>query len=141
MKQFKTFNEFVTEANLVISKDKMAILHKDGKVEIDGNEIEFTGEEVDKTANEMLTDAYHKALDEAKAYEADDNDGHTLEEYLKEMASLTAEKMYEMYESSCSEMREGMTMEMYERACNEMKESYTAKMDEMLEKTNHTMKV
>lgn len=139
MKQVKNFGEFINEANLVISKDQMAKLHNDGKVEVDGNEIKFADEVINKTANEMLTDAYHKALDEAKTYEADDNADHTLEEYLKEMASLTAEKMYEMYESSCNEMREGVTMEMYEKACNEMKESYAAKMDEMLHKVNESV--
>ena len=90
------------------------------------------GKYANKTMNEMLTDTYHKALEEAKAYEADDNKDHTLEEYLTEMASLTAEKMYEMYESSCNEMREGMTKEMYESSCNKMKEAYNSKMDEML---------
>lgn len=126
-------NKLEESSKIVISKADMAKLHKDGKIVIDDNEIQFIDEgKHNKTANQMLTDTYHQALEEAKAYEADDNKDHTIEEYLNEMASLTAEKMYEMYESSCNEMREELTQEMYESACNEMKESYANKMDKML---------
>lgn len=106
-------------------------LHEN-KPTIGDTEARFKSDHSNNKVNELLADAYDMALSEVKAYEGDDNSNHTIEGYMKELAALTAEKMYEMYESACNEMREGITAEMYESSCNEMKESYTNKMEEML---------
>lgn len=132
MKNLKLFEEFVNEKAITISASDMETLHKNGTVMIGDVELAFASGQNEKKVNELLADAYEMALSEVKAYEGDDNSTHTIESYMKEMAALTAEKMYEMYESACNEMREGLTAEMYESACNEMKESYAGKMDEMM---------
>lgn len=136
MKNLKLFEEFNgTLSNykkvITVSPSDMKNLHKNGSVMIGDVEIAFNLDQNKKKVNELLADAYDMALSEVKAYESDANRTHTIESYMKEMAALTAEKMYEMYESACNEMREGLTAEMYESACNEMKESYASKMDEM----------
>lgn len=122
----------VNEKAITISASDMDTLHKNGTVMVGDVELAFASGQNEKKVNELLADAYEMALSEVKAYEGDDNSTHTIESYMKEMAALTAEKMYEMYESACNEMREGLTAEMYESACNEMKESYAGKMDEMM---------
>lgn len=124
--------ESVNEKAITISASDMDTLHKNGTVMVGDVELAFASGQNEKKVNELLDDAYEMALAEVKTYEGDDNSTHTIESYMKEMAALTAEKMYEMYEGACNEMREGLTAEMYESACNEMKESYASKMDEML---------
>jgi len=97
-------------------------------------ESEEAEEEVAKAVSEMLKETYESACNEAMAYESDDYEEHTIESYMKEMASLNASMMMETYESACKEGKEGeMTREMYEAACESMKESYAKKMDEMKE--------
>lgn len=92
------------------------------------------GEDNSKSVAEMLKEVYEAAYNEAKAYEGDDYQEHTVESYMKEMAALNAGMMAEMYEASCNEVKEEeMTVEMYEAACNSMKEAYAKKMDEMME--------
>ncbi len=156
MKHIKLFGEFLNESSITDINEKVskiACLACDEvntrkaweknkgfcpscKVSSQGV-VESASNYSDKSVAEMLTDTYHKALDEAKAYEGDDNKDHTLENYVKEIASITAEKMYEMYESLCNEMRTDMTSEMYESLCNEMKKSYVSRMNEMLEEYKH----
>lgn len=91
-------------------------------------------EDNSKSVAEMLKEVYKAAHNEAKSYEGDDYQEHTVESYMKEMAALNAGMMAEMYEASCNEVKEEeMTVEMYEAACNSMKEAYGKKMDEMME--------
>ena len=85
-------------------------------------------------ASQLLKEVYETAYSEACAYEGDDYAEHTVESYIKEMSSLNAGMMAEMYESACSEVKEsGMTIETYEAACNEMKEAFCNRIDEMKE--------
>lgn len=92
------------------------------------------GEDNSKSVAEMLKEVYEAAHNEAKSYEGDDYQEHTVESYMKEMAALNAGMMAEMYEASCNEVKEEeMTVEVYEAACNSMKEAYAKKMDEMME--------
>lgn len=87
-----------------------------------------------KLVSEMLKEAYESACTEAEAYEGDDYPEHTVETYVKEMSSLNAGMMSEMYEAACANVKEGdMTIETYEAACNEMKEAFCKRMDEMKE--------
>ena len=83
-------------------------------------------------ASELMKEMYEKACEEAKAYENDDYDEHTVESYMKEnaalIAALAADKLKEAYESVHDEE---MTQEQFESACESMKESYAKKMDEI----------
>ena len=78
---------------------------------------------------EMLKEAYKACKNEAKVWEEDMHDEHTIESYLKENAALVAM----MAVNTLKEMKEDMTLEMYEATCNELKESYAKKIDEMKE--------
>lgn len=83
-----------------------------------------------KSLAEMLTELYESSCkNEAKAYEEDAHDEHTIESYMKENAALVAGLMAK----SLKEMKEDYAVEAYEAACNEMVESYTKKMNEMKE--------
>lgn len=86
-----------------------------------------------KNMTEMLKEVYESACNEAIAYESDDNEEHTVEEYLKEMAAVNAGMMAEMYEKAYNEAKEEkLTKEAFESMCKEMKESYAKKLDESL---------
>jgi len=101
--------------------------------EDDDDEDDDDDEEV-KLVSEMLKETYESACTEACAYEGDDYAEHTVESYIKEMSSLNAGMMAEMYEAACSKVKESdMTIETYEAACNEMKEAFCNRIDEMKE--------
>jgi hypothetical protein len=83
-----------------------------------------------KSLAEALTEMYEgMCKEEAKAYEEDAHDEHTVESYMKENAALIAA----LAAKSLKEMKEDYAVEAYEAACNEMIESYTKKMNEMKE--------
>lgn len=83
-----------------------------------------------KSLAEALTEMYESAcVKEAKAYEEDAHDEHTVESYMKENAALVASLMAK----TLKEMKDDYAVEAYEAACNEMAEAYSKKMDEMKE--------
>ena len=92
-------------------------------------ESEETKEEVAKEVAEMLKECYDAAKNEAKAWEADMHDEHTVESYLKENAALVAA----LAVNALKECKEEMTLETYEGVCNELKESYAKKIEELKE--------
>jgi hypothetical protein len=85
--------------------------------------------EAQATVEEMVKELYERVKSEAKVWEEDMHDGHTIESYLKENAALMAM----MAAKAMKESREEITQEQYEAGCNGLKESYSKKMDEMLE--------
>jgi hypothetical protein len=100
----------------------------------DDDDDDDDGDDEVKLVSEMLKEAYESACTEAEAYEGDDYPEHTVETYVKEMSSLNAGMMSEMYEAACASVKEGdMTIETYEATCNEMKEAFCKRMDEMKE--------
>jgi hypothetical protein len=83
-----------------------------------------------KTVAEMLKEVYESSCkNEAKAYEEDAHDEHTVESYMKENAALIAA----LAANTLKEMKEEYAVEAFEAACNEMIEAYTKKMNEMKE--------
>ena len=82
-----------------------------------------------KAVADMLKEVYEACKNEAKTWEADMHDEHTLESYMKENAALVAS----LAMNALKEMKEDMTLEMYEATCEELKESYAKKMDELKE--------
>ena len=91
-------------------------------------------ESTEKIVSEMIKECYDKAVTEACAYEEDDYAEHTVEMYVREMASLNAGMLAETFERACGDAKESeLTLEMYEASCNEMKESFSKRMDEMKE--------
>jgi len=156
--KLKSFDQFVTEMDRAeeIEKDIMDMGTPDDKdfeeVDDEAEEVQGHGEldesekvekdraeEIEddikdmgtvKSLAESLTEMYEgMCKEEAKAYEEDAHDEHTVESYMKENAALVASLMAK----SLKEMKEEYATEAYEAACNEMIESYSKKMEEMKE--------
>ena len=85
--------------------------------------------DVAKGVADMMKEAYEACKEEAKAYEEDAHDEHTIESYMKENAALVAA----LAAGALKEMKEDYAVEAFEAACNEMVEAYTKKMNEMKE--------
>lgn len=102
-----------------------------GKGDAKGKEISESEEtEESKTVAEMLTEVYESSCkNEAKAYEEDAHDEHTIEAYMKENAALVGA----LAAKALKEMKEDYTVEAYEAACNEMIEAYSKKVNELKE--------
>ena len=103
---------------------------------VEESESEETEEETEeetkeeaKLVSEMLQEVYEACKNEAKVYEEDAHDDHTVESYMAENAALIAA----LAAKSLTEMKEEYSTEAYEAACNGMIESYTKKMNEMKE--------
>ena len=117
-------------------KDVESELELKGEGDAAGEEIkeeleisEEETEKTDKTVAEMLQEAYKSCKNEAKVWEADAHDDHTVESYMKENAALIAT----LAANTLKEMKDDYSVEAYEAACNEMIEAYTKKMNEMKE--------
>ena len=95
----------------------------------DSDDEEAEEVETAKDVAEMLKEVYETCKSEAKAWEEDMHDEHTIESYLKENAALVAT----LAMSALKEMKEDISLEAYEAACESLKESYSKKMDEMKE--------
>jgi hypothetical protein len=96
-------------------------------------EEEAEGEEetapAPKTVAEMLKESCDKMKEEAKVWEEDEHDEHTIETYMNENAALIGS----FVANTLKEMKEDYAMEAYEAACNSMKESFCKKVDEIKE--------
>jgi len=147
MSNFKSFEQFVSE------KDRETEIEQDGikqgtpdtkgheEVDDEAEEVQAGDqdqnveeseevEESSKTVAEMLTEVYESSCkNEAKAYEEDAHDEHTVETYMKENAALVGA----LAATALKEMKEDYTVEAYEAACNEMIEAYSKKVNELKE--------
>ena len=90
---------------------------------------EETEEEETMLVSDMLKEVYESCKNEAKAWEEDAHDEHTVETYMKENAALVGA----LAAQSLKEMKEDYSVEAYEAACNEMIEAYSKKVNEMKE--------
>ena len=77
----------------------------------------------------MLKEVYESCKNEAKVWEEDAHDSHTVESYMAENAALVAT----LAAGALKEMKEDYSTEAFEAACNSMIESYTTKINEMKE--------
>jgi len=107
MKTFKTFNQYVNESKEEVTKE----------------------EKVEETVSSMLEKVYESCKNEAKVYEDDAHDSHTIESYMSENAALIAT----LAVGALKEMKEEYSTEAFEAACNKMVESYTTKITELKE--------
>ena len=99
--------------------------------EVAEEETEEVAEEEEEVrlVSDMLKEVYESCKNEAKAWEDDAHDEHTVETYMKENAALVGA----LAAQSLKEMKEDYSVEAYEAACNEMIESYSKKVNEMKE--------
>jgi hypothetical protein len=87
-----------------------------------------------KPVADMLKSCYEAVIAEAKAWEEDAHDEHTVETYMAENASLVAG----MAANCVKEMKEDMASEAYEACLNKMSEAFTKKINESKEATTAT---
>ena len=77
----------------------------------------------------MLEKCYEEVIDEAKVWESDAHDDHTIETYMAENSALVAK----MAVNSLTEMKGDMQTEAFEACLNKMAEAYTKKINECKE--------
>ena len=82
-----------------------------------------------KTVAEILKESCVRMKEEAKVWEEDEHDEHTIETYMAENAALIGS----FVANTLKEMKEDYALEAYEAACNSMKESFCKKVDEVKE--------
>jgi hypothetical protein len=97
------------------------------------NDSEKIKEET-KPVADLLKDCYEAVIKEAKTWEEDAHDEHTIETYMAENASLVAG----MAANCVKEMKEDMASEAYEACLNKMSEAFTKKINESKEATTAT---
>lgn len=98
-----------------------------------GDDAEKIKEET-KPVADLLKECYEAVIKEAKAWEEDAHDEHTVETYMAENASLVAS----MAANCVKEMKENMESEAYEACLNKMSEAFTKKINESKEATAAT---
>ena len=85
--------------------------------------------EVVKPVSEMLKECYEALKSEAKVWEEDAHDEHTVETYMAENASLVAG----LAANTLKEMKADMETEAYEACLNKMSEAFAKKINEIKE--------
>ena len=85
--------------------------------------------EIVKPVSEMLKECYEAIIAEAKVWEEDAHDEHTVETYMAENASLVAG----LAANTLKEMKADMETEAYEACLNKMSESFAKKINEIKE--------
>jgi hypothetical protein len=138
MKTLKSFNEFVLENAAALNEDEPKVQQQsevkpeEEKEEAAENPTDSIKEEPKeeeeekKSASDLLKECCEMMKSEAKVWEEDAHDEHTIESYMCEAASL----MGNYCANSLKEMKEEYALEAYEAACNSMKEAFCKKIDE-----------
>lgn len=119
--------EYIEESNDTFTVKVKALNEEETEEVEEAEEVEET--EDAKEVAEMLKEVYESCKSEAKVWEEDAHDDHTVESYMKENAALVAA----LAAGSLKEMKEDYTTEQFESACNEMVDAYTTKINEMKE--------
>lgn len=145
--RYKSFDQFVSEMDRSeeIEKDVQAISEpeqkdvEDTEVEADKvqtNEAEETPaveaeetkeEEKAEKVSQVLEKCYESVVAEAKAWETDAHDDHTIESYMCENAALVAG----LAAKACKDCKEEYGEEAYEAALNMIKEAFSNKIEEI----------
>jgi len=132
MKTLKSFSEFVLENAAALNEEEPKVQQQAEAQPEEKEEVEETegGEEeavpAPKSASDLLKECCEMMKSEAKVWEEDAHDEHTIESYMCEAASL----MGNYCANSLKEMKEEYALEAYEAACNSMKEAFCKKVDE-----------
>jgi len=84
-------------------------------------------EEIEEMVSEILEKCYEKVVKEAKAWETDAHDDHTIETYMCENAALVAG----LSAKAIKDCKEEFGLEAYEAALNMVKEAFSKKIEEI----------
>jgi hypothetical protein len=93
----------------------------------EAKEEETKEEKIEEMVSEMLEKCYEKVVKEAKAWETDAHDDHTIESYMCENAALIAG----LSAKAIKECKEEFGVEAYEAALNMVKEAFSKKIEEI----------
>ncbi len=135
MKTLKSFSEFVLENAAALNEEEPKVQQQsevtpEEKEETEEKPTETVTEEPKeeekKSASDLLKECCEMMKSEAKVWEEDAHDEHTIESYMCEAASL----MGNYCANSLKEMKEEYALEAYEAACNSMKDAFCKKVDE-----------
>jgi hypothetical protein len=93
--------------------------------------IQGKGDGINPTipVSEMLEKCYEQVMEEAKEWDEDAHDDHTVETYMAENAALVAR----MGVNALTELKGDMETEAFEACLNKMAEAYTKKINETKE--------
>lgn len=144
MARLKTFGQYISEMDRAEEIEKE--INDMGTPDVkDVEEVEDDAEEVQANeskdyddddemtpVSEMLETCYAKVKEEAKVWESDAHDDHTIETYMIENAALVAS----LSANTLKEMKEESASEAYEACLNQMVEAYTKKINEMKESSH-----
>lgn len=90
------------------------------------------GDEEKLSVYSLLEKCYEEVKNEAKVWESDAHDDHTIETYMVENAALVAG----LAVNALTEMKDDMQTEAFEACLNRMSEAYAKKINEMKETKN-----
>lgn len=108
-------------------EDEAEEVQESEKNEESGEEEDEESEEEESIpVSEMLENCYASVKEEAKVWESDAHDDHTIETYMVENAALVAS----LSANTLKEMKEESSTEAFEACLNQMVEAYTKKMNE-----------
>ena len=118
-------NEEISEAEETeeVAEEETEEVAEEETEEVEEEEVEAA------LVADLLKEVYESCKNEAKAWEDDAHDEHTVETYMKENAALVGA----LAAQALKEMKEDYSVEAYEAACNEMIEAYSKKVNEMKE--------
>jgi hypothetical protein len=143
--RYKSFDQFVAEMDRSEEVEKEIVdLGTPDKKDIEETEAEADKvqtneaeeksegeetkeEEVEEMVSEILEKCYEKVVKEAKAWETDAHDDHTIETYMSENAALVAG----LAAKAIKECKEEFGIEAYEAALNMVKEAFSKKIEEI----------
>jgi hypothetical protein len=150
MASIKSFETFISEMDRTeeIETKLKTVAEPENKdvteVEADAEEVQEVQEAEDKVTpiqgkgdginptipvSEMLEKCYEAAMSEAKAWDEDAHDDHTVETYMAENAALVAK----MAVNTLTELQGDMKTEAFEACLNKMTEAYCKKINECKE--------
>jgi hypothetical protein len=133
--KYKSYEQFLSEMDRSeeIEKDTVDMgkpeEHEEEEAEtVQANESEDTNtEEVEEMVSEILEKCYEKVVKEAKKWESDAHDDHTIESYMCENAALVAG----LAAKSLKVCKEQFGIEAYESALNMISEAFVNKIEEV----------
>ena len=148
MATIKRFEDFVSEMDraeeiedTIVAKGTPEVKSEE-ETEEDAEEVQGVDEageanlgtedgakEIVKPVSEMLKECYEAVMNEAKVWEEDAHDEHTVETYMSENASLVAG----LAANTLKEMKADMETEAYEACLNKMSEAFSKKINECKE--------
>jgi hypothetical protein len=143
--RYKSFDQFVAEMDRSEEVEKEVVdLGTPDKKDIEETEAEADKvqtneaeeapegeeakeEEVEEMVSEILEKCYEKVVKEAKAWETDAHDDHTIETYMCENVALVAG----LSAKAIKDCKEEFGVEAYEAALNMVKEAFSKKIEEI----------